>query len=124
MSVFTATHGVEFRDADDVVWAKFVLDDESTELVNGVTRKRYRFETDDPAVAARLRDVDDYGITEVDPEVEADDKPKPEPPAGNASREAWAQFLVSQGIDFPADPDAPGGARNDLRELWKAKAQD
>ena len=63
--VFHATHGVEFSENGTDPWAKFVLDEESTSLVNGVTRRVYRFETSDPKVAARLRKVEGYGIAEV-----------------------------------------------------------
>ncbi len=61
---FTATHGVMFQD-DDGVWAHFVPDTTSDELVDGVAERRYVFETEDDKVAARLRKVDDYGIAEV-----------------------------------------------------------
>lgn len=64
---FTCTHGVEFRDADDHVWAQFVLDEGQTHQVDGKTRYVYRFETDDLEIAQRLRDVDvdEYEITEI-----------------------------------------------------------
>jgi hypothetical protein len=71
--VFHATHGVEFSEDGTKPWAKFVLDSASTVLVNGVTVRTYRFETDDTKVAARLRKVDDYGITEVKPDKPAAD---------------------------------------------------
>jgi hypothetical protein len=73
MATFTATHGVEFgeqaapkRDGGApgpyVVWAKFEHD-RSLDTVEGV--RTYTFSTDDEAVAARVRAVNDYGITEV-----------------------------------------------------------
>ena len=74
MATFTATHGVEFgeqappkRDGAQpgpyVAWAKFVHD-RARDTATGT--KVYVFSTDDPAVAERLRAVNDYGITEVD----------------------------------------------------------
>lgn len=72
MAVFTATHGVKFTD-DDGDWAHFVLDEESTELVEGVTVKVYRFATKNTKVIGRLRKVKGWGITEVK------DAPEPEP---------------------------------------------
>ncbi|WP_433597918.1 hypothetical protein ACQPXH_19195 [Nocardia sp. CA-135953] len=71
--VFHATHGVEFSEDGTNPWAKFVLDNESTGLVDGVTKRVYRFETSDTKVIARLRKVDDYGITEVKAEKAAAD---------------------------------------------------
>lgn len=38
---------------------------------------------------------------------------RPDPPTGNASRAAWAEFLDSQGIAYKDDD-----GRDDLRELW------
>ncbi|PQP24159.1 hypothetical protein [Rhodococcus opacus] len=64
MPAFTATHGVVFAD-DSGEWARFTLDEESTELVDGVTVKVYRFETTDTKTAARLRKVEGWGIAEV-----------------------------------------------------------
>lgn len=55
---FTATHGVQLGEP---VWASFRRD---IELDTPEGERRYRFETDDAAVAARLRKVADYGITE------------------------------------------------------------
>lgn len=57
---FVATHGVEFSD-ENGVWAKFVRD---PALDTDEGEKRYVLETDDPKVAARVRKVGDYGITE------------------------------------------------------------
>ncbi|SNY84079.1 hypothetical protein SAMN04244553_3594 [Nocardia amikacinitolerans] len=74
--VFHATHGVEFSEDGTNPWAKFVLDSASSSLVNGVTVRTYRFETSDAKIAARLRKIDDYGITEVKA-----DKPDPDPAA-------------------------------------------
>lgn len=34
----------------------------------------------------------------------------------NGTREAWAAFLDSQGIEYPEDPEEAG--RNDLIDLW------
>lgn len=78
--VFEATHGVVFAEAERTrrpdggfdetyeEWANF----QPTEslVVNGITVRRYRFETTDSKIAARLRKVDDYGITEVKAEPE------------------------------------------------------
>lgn len=62
---FVATHGVEFGEPDDSgklsVWAAFTRDS-SLDTPGG--EKRYSFETDDAKVAARVRKVEDYGITE------------------------------------------------------------
>ncbi|WP_040815057.1 hypothetical protein [Nocardia concava] len=71
--VFTATHAVEFSEDGATPWAKFEFDSASSELVNGVTVKRYRFETGDAKIAARLRKVDDYGITELKATAKSDD---------------------------------------------------
>lgn len=40
-------------------------------------------------------------------------------PRRNGTRAAWAEFLTAQGIPFPADPEAEGGSRDDLRDLWE-----
>jgi hypothetical protein len=76
---FVATHGVEFGEHPKfkdlanpgpfVVWAKFERD-RSLDTPEG--EKRYTFSTDDAAVAARLRTVNDFGIDEVS-------KPAPAP---------------------------------------------
>lgn len=71
MAVFTATHGVKFTD-DDGDWAHFVLDEESTVLVDGVTVRVYRFATKNTKVIGRLRKVKGWGIAEVK------DSPEPE----------------------------------------------
>jgi nitrate reductase alpha subunit len=55
--MFTATHGVQLGD-----WAHFKRD-EALDTPEG--EKRYRFTTEDPQVAARLRKLKDYGIAEV-----------------------------------------------------------
>jgi len=76
---FTATHGVEFGEQSApkreggapgpyVAWAKFERDRER-DGADGT--KVYVFTTDDEAIAARLRTVTDYGITEVGAPVEA-----------------------------------------------------
>jgi len=89
MAKFTATHGVEFgeqaapkRDGGTpgpyIVWAKFEHD-RNLDTVEGV--RTYTFSTDDEAIAARVRAVDDYGITEVDAPVDA----TPETPATPAA---------------------------------------
>ena len=41
-----------------------------------------------------------------------------EPPRGgpNSTREAWAEFLDAQGVDYPDDPEEAG--RNDLIAIW------
>lgn len=72
--VFTATHGVKFSEDGTNPWARFELDSKSSALVDGVTVRTYRFETDDAKIAARLRKVEGYGITEVKA-----DKPAPAP---------------------------------------------
>lgn len=62
---FVATHGVQFGDSGEnglAVWAHFTRDD-SLDTPSG--EKRYSFSTDDAKVAQRVRDVKDYGITEV-----------------------------------------------------------
>lgn len=63
------------------------------------------------------------GDADADPELGptgSDNNPDaPVEPRGNANRAAWAQFLTSKGIKFPADPEAEGGSRDDLRDLWK-----
>jgi hypothetical protein len=70
---FTATHGVKFSEDGTTVWAHFTLDTTSTALVDGVTVRKYRFETADAKIAARLRKVEGYGITEA-----KSDKPEPD----------------------------------------------
>lgn len=130
--IFCADYGVEFREPGpspiepDRVWAHFVLDEQSTGLVDGVTKRVYRFETDDPEIAKRLHAVNDYGIREVDAD-DADDgdegasagdgqrRAQIEPPSGNADRDEWAAFLIAQGLSV-ADEEG----RNDLRDRWKA----
>ncbi|MBF6459808.1 hypothetical protein IU433_12250 [Nocardia puris] len=89
--VFTATHGVKLADADRTrrsdgsydetyaVWAKFTPT--ASELVNGVTVRRYRFETNDSKVAARLRKIERYGITEVKPDKAEPEKKEPATPS-------------------------------------------
>lgn len=89
--VFEATHGVTFADTDRKrrpdggwdetydVWADFKPTDPL--LVNGVAVKRYRMETSDSKIAARLRKVDDYGITEVKADKEPTPSKEPENPA-------------------------------------------
>lgn len=56
---FVATHGVEMGVP---AWAKFERD---RDLDTPDGEKRYKFATDDAAVADRLRKVDDFGIVEV-----------------------------------------------------------
>ncbi|MEV0078057.1 hypothetical protein AB0H58_16760 [Nocardia neocaledoniensis] len=64
-NTFTSTHGVEFTDEDGTVWAKFTHDPELDRAEGTGSLRGYRFTTNDPQVAARLRRVRDYGITEV-----------------------------------------------------------
>lgn len=59
--MFIATHGVHLGEPGEE-WAQFVRDEE---LDTPEGEKRYRFTTEDPQVAARLRKIKDYGITEV-----------------------------------------------------------
>ena len=40
--------------------------------------------------------------------------PVGQPPAGNASRAEWVEFLAGQGIDAPGD-----AKRDELRDLWE-----
>lgn len=62
MAKFTADRGLQLQD-DSGVWARFTLQERGAQLVDGVTEDVYAFETDDAAVAARLRKV--AGVTEV-----------------------------------------------------------
>jgi len=75
---FTATHGVELGEPVDskdpstyAAWAHFEHDRDQDTAEGG---KVYTFGTDDTKVAARLRKVDEYGITEV-----KDSKAEPDP---------------------------------------------
>lgn len=54
----------------------------------------------------------------VEPEPPAEPTEELEPPARNGSREAWAAFLDSKGIEYDSDPDVDG--RNDLIAKWDA----
>ena len=79
MATFTATHGVEFGEQDAktgvyAAWARFERD-RIRDTVDGV--KAYVFRTDDKKIAARVRAVKDYDITEVDEPAAAE---TPEPP--------------------------------------------
>jgi hypothetical protein len=65
---FTATHGVHFSD-DNGTWAHF---QRAFELDTPDGGKCYTFSTSDSAVAARLRKVNDYGITEVSKPAESE----------------------------------------------------
>jgi hypothetical protein len=60
LHLFIATHGVTFGDPEP--WAQFVRD---STLDTPEGEARYKFSTEDAAVAARLRKVKDYGIVEV-----------------------------------------------------------
>ena len=82
MATFTATHGVEFGEQDEksgayVVWAHFEHDRDQ-DTAEGV--KVYTFSTDDEQIAARVRAVNDYGITEVGTPAEAPAEPPVEVP--------------------------------------------
>lgn len=70
---FVATHGVRFCEPDDngdlVTWAHFVRE---PDLDTPDGEKRYVFETEDAAVAARLRKIKDYGIRENKPSDKSD----------------------------------------------------
>jgi hypothetical protein len=61
LSVFIATHGVQFGDPH-APWAHFKRQ-EALDTPDG--EKRYTFSTEDPAIVKRLRAVKDYGISEV-----------------------------------------------------------
>jgi hypothetical protein len=61
LHMFIATHGVQFGDPAEP-WAQFTIDDE---LATPEGERRYKFTTEDAAVAGKLRKVKDYGITEV-----------------------------------------------------------
>lgn len=61
MPKFIATHGVTLGNPGDE-WAKFARD-ESLDTPEG--ELRFSLDTDDAAVAARLRKLKDYGIAEV-----------------------------------------------------------
>lgn len=62
----------------------------------------------------------DEDITDDEPEQpEEPEQSAPEesdPPARNGSREAWAAFLDSKGIEYDEDPEVDG--RNDLIAKW------
>ena len=60
---FVATHGVHLSEdgTDGTTWAHFTRDSSLDTAEGG---RRYVFETDDAAVAGRVRKVKDYGITE------------------------------------------------------------
>jgi hypothetical protein len=61
MPKFIATHGVQLGTPPEDVWASFTRD-EALDTAEG--ERRYSFTTDDAAVAAKLRKIKDYGITE------------------------------------------------------------
>lgn len=65
-TVFRATHGVEFADTgkngEYQKWAAF----EHAPDPASPDAPPYRFATSDPKVIARLREVGEYGITEVE----------------------------------------------------------
>ncbi|MFC3850078.1 hypothetical protein ACFORJ_07855 [Corynebacterium hansenii] len=71
--------------------------------------------TDDPVG----RTVDDEPDTGTDPTDSAPGEPvvDAEPPAGNASAKAWAEFLESRGIEVPE-----GAKRAELKDLWELHA--
>lgn len=62
---FTATHGVQFRDEHGDIWAEFEMDRALHWREGRGDMYGYRFTTDDPKIAKRLRAVRQYGITEV-----------------------------------------------------------
>lgn len=69
---FVATHGVQFgEDTGDGyrTWASF---DRERDLDTPEGEKRYVFETNDPAIAARVRKADGYGIVEDKPASKGD----------------------------------------------------
>jgi hypothetical protein len=99
---FTATHGVEFSDTFDDgtlnTWAAFKRDEALDSPEGG---RGYVFETDDAKAAARLRKVDDYGITDVSKGGE--ELPEETPlvlalPAGNAGKAAWVDYAAAHGM--------------------------
>lgn len=63
--MFTATHGVKFTDENGNTWAHFLVDPALSRREGNGDLKGYRFTTDDPSVAERLRMIRQYGITEV-----------------------------------------------------------
>lgn len=54
---------------------------------------------------------DPIEFDEVDDEVEV--------PAGNASRDAWLEFLFYKGIEVPVDEDGDYPPRDGLKHLWQ-----
>ena len=58
-------------------------------------------------------------VADPEPAVVVSEHPD-EPPRGgpNSTREAWAEFLDVQGVDYPDDPEEAG--RNDLIAMWDA----
>lgn len=61
---FTASHGVTFTDAHGDTWAQFTEDRTLRYFEGSGEIKGYRFTTNDPQIAARLRTVREYGIRE------------------------------------------------------------
>ncbi|GAA4123277.1 hypothetical protein GCM10022215_29790 [Nocardioides fonticola] len=62
---FVATHGVDLAD----LGVRFELDQDAT---GNSETKVYALTTTDPEVAAALREINDYGITEVPADAETD----------------------------------------------------
>lgn len=50
---------------------------------------------------------------------EVDDEVEIEVPAGNASRDAWLEFLFYKGIEVPVDEDGDFPPRDGLKALWQ-----
>lgn len=87
-----------------------VISDLDVRFVDGV------LETSDERVIARARRLGSLGVT-----VEATGGPEPvrverrESPRGNSSRQAWADYADSLGIDYPE-----GARRDDIRAAVEA----
>lgn len=87
---------------------------------DGVVLSARLLEADAPAEADSLVEFDtpDADAEESDEDVEdagVDAVEAVEEPAGNASTEAWREFLTTNGVDFPAE-----AKRAELKQLWDA----
>ncbi|AVJ50226.1 head-tail connector protein [Mycobacterium phage Mendokysei] len=112
MATFHAPKGFYFGASQ---WAKF-------ELIPGSDPAVYAFETDDPAVIARLAGVED--VTRVDGDQADDVEAEPKPKARKAAQPSKRRKAAEQSHDDSSAAEAGGDADGQAAEATQTSLED